>query len=110
MQLKIINKQENPLLSRTEVKAELSFEGAVPSANEVRKEINKQFGADFNLINVNIKSEFGNRAAKADIHIYKDEKSMKAAVKKGKKALEKEKKAAEEAKAAEAPAEEKKSE
>ncbi len=123
MQLKILNKQENPLLSRTEVSAELTFEGAVPSANEVKKEINKQLGADFNLIDVSMESEFGSKAATAQINVYKDDKAMKAAIKKGKKALEKEKKAAEEAakkaeeeKAAaeapkeEAPAEEKKEE
>ena len=42
MELKITTKQERPLLSRTDVHAEITFAGATPSTPVVKKEIAKQ--------------------------------------------------------------------
>jgi len=107
MELKITTKQERPLLSRTDVFAEITFIGATPSTEIVKKEIAKQTKANEQLIHIKkIATEFGYQKAKVEAHIYKDEKTMKLMIKKGRKAIEKEQKQKDAAK----PAEEKKSE
>ena len=95
MELKIITKQEKPLLSRTDVHAEITFAGATPSTQVVTKEIAKQTKANEELVHIKkIATEFGYQKAKVEAQVYKDAKTMKLMIKKGRKAIEKEQKAA----------------
>lgn len=107
MELKITTKQEKPLLSRTEIFAEMTFAGATPSTENVKKEIAKQTKTSEELVHIKkISTAFGYQTAKVEAQVYKDAKTMKVMIKQGKKAIEKQQKQKDAAK----PAEEKKSE
>ncbi len=124
MELNIVEKNEKILLSRTEVKATVSFTGAVPSNEDIKKSIAAQLKSDAKLVVVRgIYPKFkDNTADVIAYHYISAEEMKKNEPKLGKKAAEKLKKAedakakaAEEAKKAEAapaekPAEEKKEE
>ena len=105
MNVKILEKKEAPLLSRTEVTAQLTFSGATPSTSEVTKALAKNLSTDEKTVLVrDISTKFGLKEAKATAHIYKKEEDMKR--------IEpahffKTEKTKEEAKPAEAPAAEK---
>ena len=128
--MNVLKEIDTPLLSRKRITLELSFEGATPSKVNLIKELVKKYKVDEKLIEIrHIYTKYGDRKAKAIVHIYTDAAQMKDIVKLGKKAIEKiakkeeeakkkaedKAKAAEEAKAAaaaekEAPAEEAKPE
>ena len=77
MNITIINKKENPLLSRTEIKAELIFESATPSRDEFKKAIAAQLKTDEKLTIVkNIYTRFGESKADALIYIYLSKEEM----------------------------------
>ena len=101
MALKITNTEENKLLARKELTAELTFnEKATPSNAEVRKMIADQAKADEKTIVVNhIYTGFGEQKASVDAYIYNTVEDMKRVH--PKKLLPKEEKK-EEAKPAEA--------
>ena len=77
MDLKIIEKREEPLLSRTKIISEVNFEAATPSTKEVKSKIASSLNADENLIVVkHIYTEFGFKKADVSAYLYKDEKEM----------------------------------
>jgi ribosomal protein S24E len=94
MDLKIIEKKEEPLLSRTKIVSEMNFEAATPSSKEVKSKIASLLNADEKLIVVkNIYTDFGFKKADVSAYLYKDEKEMGIIEIKPKKAEAKEKKA-----------------
>jgi len=77
MEIKILDKHENPLMNRTEIKAEVMHAGAAtPKRGEVRKLIAAQLGAEENLTVVKkLEPTFGNKS-KLQVMIYQDAKQM----------------------------------
>ena len=57
MELKIIDKKEEPLLSRTRVEAEITFEKTTPSREEIKSRLVKDLGKDEKLIVVKAEKE-----------------------------------------------------
>lgn len=111
MELNITEKKEESLLSRTEVKASISFAGAIPPKDDIKKELALQLKADENLIVVKkVFSKFKGNNADVLAYHYIDEGCMKRIEgKKQKKAEAKEgEEAAPEAKEEPKPREEKK--
>ena len=104
MDLKILSKKEEPLLSRTIVEAEVSFDKATPSKSEVKNALAKSLGKDEKLIVVKgLYSRYGVRKAKNVSYAYENEEVMKSIEPKPKEHKEskgeaKEQKAAEEKK------------
>ena len=98
MDLKIIEKKDEPLFSRTKVISQIDFEAATPSSKDVKSKIASSLNANENLIVIkNIYTNFGFKKADVTAYLYKNEKEMgiievklkkKKAVK-GKKAEEK---------------------
>ena len=80
MDLQIIKDEHKPLLSRREISAKITFEGATPKREDIRKIVATKLKADEKLVLVNrIHPEYGNQSAKLIIHIYDDDKSMRGA-------------------------------
>lgn len=78
MELKIIKKKEEPLLSRTMVEAEITFEKTTPSGAEVKSRLAKDLGKDEKLIAVKgIHTYLGSKKAKNLSYAYEDEESLK---------------------------------
>ncbi|MCK5107443.1 MAG: hypothetical protein KAQ83_01835 [Nanoarchaeota archaeon] len=73
-----INKQEKqPLLSRTAVIAEITFEGQTPSRYDLVQAISKKLKTKSDLTLVkHIYTEFGSQKAKIEAYIYEDKKVM----------------------------------
>lgn len=71
MKLEIKDKKENPLLSRIEYTAYLSFEGATPSLPEIKKELAKVSNTEPDLIDI-VKAEthFGETKATVAVNVY----------------------------------------
>ena len=105
MELKIINKKEYPLLSRTMVESEIAFEKSTPSKDEIKSKLGKDLGKDEKLIVVkSIYTMYGLKKCKNLSYVYENEESLKRIeVQK-----EKKKEAKPEEKAAEKPQEAKK--
>ena len=108
MELKIINKKEYPLLSRTRVESEIAFEKSTPSKDEIKSKLGKDLGKDEKLIVVKgIYTEYGLKKCKNLSYVYENEESLKRIeVQKEKKSKKKEAKPEE--RAAEKPQESKK--
>lgn len=111
--MEILEKKEEPLLSRVSVKASVVFETATPSNEEVAKQIASALKKDVKLVVVKkIQTHYGERTADIDAFVYDSEQALKQAEpqpKKKEKPGEKAEKK-EETKPAEAPKEEKKEE
>ena len=74
LELDIISKTEEPLLSRTMLKANVSFEKATPSYRELTSLIASKAKADEKLVAIrNVYTSFGNKSAQITAYIYKDE-------------------------------------
>ncbi|MDP3765168.1 MAG: hypothetical protein Q8R04_01520 [Nanoarchaeota archaeon] len=95
MQINITAKKEEPLLSRTMVKATLDFEKATPQYPEVTSLLAMHLKADEKLIAIrHIYNSFGNKKAEVIAYVYSDENKKqfiepKLKEKKDKKAKEK---------------------
>ncbi|MBW2980289.1 hypothetical protein KY360_02635 [Candidatus Woesearchaeota archaeon] len=77
MDLKIIEKKEQPMLSRIEIKGKLEFQGATPSANEVKKQLSSELKVDEKLIAVkNISTYFGVNNADLVAYAYLNKEDM----------------------------------
>jgi len=77
MKIDILNEEDKPLLSRTEVNTLIEFEGATPSKNDVQVGIAKIKKKDESLVVVkNIYVHFGTTKAKSLIYIYNTKKEM----------------------------------
>ena len=96
MELKIINKEPEPLLSRTKVEVEIEFDKATPSNEDVKAQLVKDLGKDEKLIVVkNIYTNFGLKKAKSMSYVYDDEESLKRIEPQPKKKAEKKEEKAE---------------
>lgn len=91
MKIEINDKQEQVLLSRTQLNGAIGGYNTTPSIDQVRKKIAEITKSDENNVVIrNIKGEFGKRTAKFSAFIYKNqEMKNKVELKQGKKALEK---------------------
>src|SRR3989338_1968148 len=79
MDLKILIKKEEPLLSRTIIEAEVSFDKATPSKSEIKSALAKSLGRDEKLIVVKgLYSGYGIRKAKNVSYVYENEEVMKS--------------------------------
>ena len=110
MTFKIISQENEPLLSRIHVKAELIFEHATPSNAEVKKQIASSMKKDESLVVIKkIATHFGEKMADVDAVVYENKEAKESIEPKTKHIRDAEKKAAEEAAKPkeEAPAEEK---
>ena len=78
MEIKIIQKKKNPLLSRLEVEAEASFlNEATPKKGDVKKKIASMEKADENLVVVkNISMKFGEGKANFLTYIYESKDKL----------------------------------
>lgn len=114
MDLKVTDKKDNVLLSRTEVSGELGFNEATPSKVDLAGQVAKSLNAKKELIVVkNINANFGAKKANFSVFVYKDEAALKKyepehAIKRNK--LDQKPEEKKEEKPAEKPAEEKKQE
>ena len=78
MELKILSKEEKPLLSRTEIIANILFDSATPKKEEVKKKIATVLKSDPNVIVIKkVATIFGQKNAKVLAFIYTNEKDMK---------------------------------
>jgi ribosomal protein S24E len=102
MKLEILEKKEQKLLSRLEIKARTSFEGSVtPSNDAVKAAIAKETGKDIKLVVVqNIYTDFGTASATISAHVYDNEETLKELEETHKKGKKGEKPAEDEAKEA----------
>ena len=74
VQINIINKKEEPLLSRTMLKATLEFEKATPPYQEVAALLATHLKSDGKLIAIrHIYNSFGNKKAEVIAYVYSDE-------------------------------------
>lgn len=81
MKLKIIKKNENKLLSRIEIEAEVTFDVVTPSRMELREAIAKELKEKpERTVIFQIKTDFGNKRADIYAEIYNDENIMKDVV------------------------------
>lgn len=77
MKINILKEENKPLLSRVEINAEIEFEGATPSKDEVKKEISKLKKQNEELIIVkHIYTKFGLNKSNSLIYIYENKKEM----------------------------------
>ena len=78
MDLKIIEKKEEPLLSRTRIFAEISFDSTPPKKTDVQSKVASLQKVSESLIVVkDIKTIFGTKSAKTVCYQYQDEKKLK---------------------------------
>ena len=78
MDLKILQKIEEPLLSRIKVEFEITFENSTPSGNEVKTKIAKDLGKDEKLIDIKgIYTLYGLKKAKVLCYAYENEEILK---------------------------------
>jgi small subunit ribosomal protein S24e len=77
MDINIKNKKENKLLNRTEVEFEVSYESSTPSRQQVIQKLAALLKVKSNLVILSeLRSDFGNKKAKAKANIYVDEETM----------------------------------
>ncbi len=91
MELKILEKNENKLIDRIEIKAKASFTGATPSNEQVRDSIASKMKAKAeNIVVKGINTVYGFPEANVIAFVYKSVESRdKFESRLGKKALEK---------------------
>ncbi len=78
MQLNITSKEEKPLLSRTEIMADITFDSATPSKEKIKEKLATILKVDANLIVVKkVFNKFGEKRAGVSAFAYKNEKDMK---------------------------------
>jgi len=78
MELKIINKNKEPLLARTKVEAEVIFEKATPSREEIKNKLATDLGKDKKLIVVKaIYTIRGLKKATNFSYVYENEEALK---------------------------------
>ena len=78
MEIEIIEKKENPLLGRTEVKFKAAFMGATPSRGEVRKKLTAILNSNKELTVLDkFENAYGSTTALGYAKVYKDIKALK---------------------------------
>lgn len=107
MELKIIDQRQNHLFSRTEIKAELLYEGKTPQIPEVRKALASQLKKEEAVVIIkNIFQKFGINKAIVEARVYSKKEDLEKAEPKYIINRQTGKKAEKAEKAAEKPAEE----
>ncbi len=77
MEIQIVSKDAKLLLSRTEVKARIAFQGATPTRKDVIKALAKALGAKEDLIILRkIETAFGSQSGKVLGYVYNDRKAL----------------------------------
>ena len=90
MELRIINKGDEPLLSRVKIEAEMVFEKSTPSRAEIKSKLAKDLGKDEKLVVVKgIYTLYGLKKAKNIAYDYENEESLKRIEVKTKKKVKK---------------------
>ena len=103
MELKILHKKEEPLLSRTRLEGEVLFDKATPSTKEIKSNVAKSLGKDESLVDIEgIYNQYGQKKAKVVCYTYENEDILKKIKIEGKKAKEKAGKAGKQQEGAEA--------
>lgn len=76
--MKIIQKKDNPLLSRQEIIAEMDYEKATPTTASVKDLIAKQANAQPEMVLIkHIQTAFGARHAKIKAYVYTSAEEIK---------------------------------
>lgn len=76
--LRITEKKEEPLLSRTKIMAEIDFDNITPKKEELKSKIASSLNAAEKLVVVrSAYTRFGKRNANAIAYCYKSEESLK---------------------------------
>ena len=102
MELKILQKKEEPLLSRTRLEGEVLFDKATPSTKEIKSSFAKSLGKDESLVDIGgIYSQYGQKKAKVVCYAYENKDVLKKIKGETKKAKEKADKAGKEQESAE---------
>lgn len=90
--MKIVKQEEQPLLSRKEIIAEVFFEKQTPSEKEVKAQLASSLKAKENLLVIkSVLQEFGAKKAKVIAYLYDNEEQLKIIEPKLKKPKGKEK-------------------
>ena len=77
MNIKVIKKIERPLLSRTELDAEVHFDGATPKRTELLKSLAAALKVSEDIVIIRrIYTNFGARSAKFTANIYKTKEDL----------------------------------
>ena len=77
MKIKILAKDEQPLLYRQQVKLEVEFDAEVPNRAFLKEQIAKFLKVDMELVMVEkISSKFGQRKADVVVHVYNDKAKL----------------------------------
>ena len=78
MELKILDKKDESLLSRINIKAEATFQGVTPSKEELQKQIASSLKVDEKLIVIkNVKTFFGQEKVRITAFQYESEGALK---------------------------------
>ena len=78
VELKILQKKEEPLLSRTKIESEIVFDKATPSNQEVKSSLAKALSKDEKLLDVRgIYTQYGLKKAKILCYAYENEEVLK---------------------------------
>jgi len=89
MEIKIIQKKDEPLLSRTKIESEIMFENETPSRQDVHSNLAKSLAKDEKLLVVKgIYTLYGSKKARVLSYSYDDEKSKEMLETKTKKGAE----------------------
>ncbi len=96
MELKILDKKDETLLSRTSIKADLTFQGVTPSKEKVQQALASLLKVDENLVVIKkIRTLFGQEKAEVIAYNYESAKALKNIEPKKKEKVEKKGEAAE---------------
>ncbi|MBI2664481.1 hypothetical protein HYX10_04020 [Candidatus Woesearchaeota archaeon] len=77
LEIKISDKVEEPLLSRSAFRGLISFDAATPSRAEVRKKVAEALNADFSVVSITaISTRFGSKSAAIAAHVYKTKEDL----------------------------------
>ena len=72
--MNIVNKREEPLLSRTRLEGEVLFDKATPSTKEIKSNVAKSLGKDESLVDIEgIYNHYGQKKAKVVCYNYENE-------------------------------------
>ena len=78
MELKILQKKEEPLLSRMRIESQIIFEKVTPSNAEVKSDLAKILGKDEKLVEIKgIYNEYGQKKARVVGYAYENEDVLK---------------------------------
>ncbi len=90
MELKILDKKDETLLSRTSIKADLTFQGVTPSKEKVQQALASLLKVDENLVVIKkIRTLFGQEKAEVIAYNYESAKALKNIEPKKKEKVEK---------------------